>query len=531
MRTERIGRRGFEEGAMAVWAVAGFLVLGCGDGAVGPTASAPSEDVAPEVLEEEPAPAPAPTPRSGPPKGGGVVLYDVVPDLGGCPSPPCVSSEWLDEIGSHPGVHYIYPDFAYVQSLPAEGEAATRGVCTGGDVPSGPFDWGYYAQEHGSSRCIAGDDVTAAYSSSGHLVLPFLDINPDVRAALQDCAEAKTCVYPKPGAQLERLADSIAAVINADPNAMGVAFDDEDPPLRQPYATTFFVRVAEQLDDGKHLALWRGANVFLINAGTPTDDSAMLIQLRDLGALVIGSFYDIGPEEQVGTTVAAYGETLRRFLLPGRCDGCAGSIGFLERVIATTQIPFQIGLPASASTNEWSSSEAFNQNTTILPDPPFSSETVSCGYGNPIGSPVCTVYTNPGATQDQYMQQALDGIDALNAPITGVMSTCVPSPYPDGRPVACQPQGAAEFCGTGACAGAPGSYDRASFDDTFLGLFLYALRPGDISQRGCETKWNDGDTGTCWGEFPQFIDGPATPGGPPSPNSVWALYDKWASGQ
>ena len=62
-------------------------------------------------------------------------------------------------------------------------------------------------------------------------------------------------------------------------------------------------------------------------------------------------------------------------------------------------------------------------------------------------------------------------------------------------------------------------------------MFLYAIRPETDAKTKCELSWRDGKTGTCWGEYPQVIDGPARPGGEPSPTSVWTLYDQWAARQ
>lgn len=550
--------------------MAAVVAAACGDG---PTAarlaSAPVATPAPEIEEEEedlvgeeeeefepaPAPEPSPTPRPAPPVGGGVVLYDVVGDVTSGDSP----SPWLSEISAHSTIRYIYPDFVWVDSLSPQGSTPAETPCTEGKLGSGG-QWSYFAvQGEGSAKiCVPGDQVTEAYASEGHLVLPFVDISCGIRLNVRTCATGKAptanelgdcaaasssdaCAYPDIDGQLTAMAEALAGAANADPNAGGLAFDDEGPPFPQPYAQTFFTSVARSLDAGKHLALWRGAQVFVMNPGDPHDDSAMLMELRDLGAFIVASFYDIGTETEIGQLPATYGERFGLFFNPGRCHGCTGSIGFLERVIATTQIPFQVGLPASASTNEWTSVEAFNAPYAPLDAPPFETTVLpSCGYADESAGPVCTLYTLPGATQAAFLREAFDVIDALKtAPIDGVLGTCETSPFADDRRVACPFGNAAStFCGsdvpcTGPSAGVAGTpgYAWSDFADTFIGLFLYAIRPADTSLQACERKWNPDKPKTCFGEYPQFIDGPASTVHGPSADSAWAAYDAWAASQ
>ncbi|MDE0886745.1 MAG: hypothetical protein OSB70_14555 [Myxococcota bacterium] len=237
-----------------------------------------------------------------PPKGGGIAIYGLTDgglgtagdanqgDLVCASTSSCTSRFFKATIQAHANpddeATYLYPDFVFLPDstdynpIPADADPSNYQtkikVYEACDPSSFPTDYNaahiIYVPVNSSldssgsklASCEAdGTAVTAAYASASGdksrlMVLPF--------GAFEGTLAYKLSYGHYTKAQIEALAMKLGDVINADPNADGVGFDDEGPWIREPYLGYFYSTLAKQLDQGgKHLAYWAGGNVMRIN--------------------------------------------------------------------------------------------------------------------------------------------------------------------------------------------------------------------------------------------------------------------------
>ncbi|GAB6042910.1 hypothetical protein [Endothiovibrio diazotrophicus] len=359
--------------------------------------------------------------------GNGVFIDDVSYDMACAADSTCPSvTRRLAQYA--PNTTYLFPDFGYIDTVPATGNQPASIQSTCGKLSPGTVAT-YYAMpmikpdvfnEPSLGQCQAGTAVTAHYAQNGkYRVLPLF-----TASGSRMFDQAST-------AQLTRLATAIAQLINDDPNAAGVAFDIE-PAFKNPTTTRdFFGTLAKQLSNGKIIA------VFDANRR----DLAAL-QLHN--ALVLQALYDYG----------AFPNYLENQAIPladydgGRHPGYATLTQQYARAYfgngnqPQMNVPVMFVLPGSATSTIWSALQFYNQGVSTkgpgnpypntagaacLDQPPsWLNQFLTEPNGHPgnglasafVGSGNCTRYDN---TQT-YQGRSVTFIDYFEASLNAVQT-------------------------------------------------------------------------------------------------------------
>lgn len=387
----------------------------------------------------------SPLPQSA--YGSGIPLYGLADDLT-CTSNVCTSTTWLALLNSHQkatNLKYIYPNYPYINFLAFDDPNNWLAKYPATDIynsdcnanQTSPIFVDYNVRKTDSSCFIGGTYANTTYRNGSYKIMPQVSMDPGLTGAIETCYNTLTkaknnkkqinasCQIPCGSggtnpifalaqnqctkgmttitslATLDKMmmytGETIAAMINNDSQADGVAFDIEGPALPDEAAYNFYQGLISRLNPSKYIGIWEGVNVFKNTAY----QTSLLTLLSQNNAFLILSMYDIGPDDtpphggglDVGQSPVWYSgftvpqstgsSQLSAFELTLFGDfknnlachpnsmglpspyqstgfnGCTGSLGFMDRMMngsttpLPTGMPFQVGIPAISSTTEW----------------------------------------------------------------------------------------------------------------------------------------------------------------------------------
>jgi len=461
-----------------------FLALlaflsGCGGGSsssIGNAASGDSPDKNKLTIGGTAAQMPAP--------GNGIWNYSVATDYfyGSQKLSPSLYSDITNYDPSHTAIKYVFPVFGNVQAgangdftgvlsstaclidtdhiqpvfsyyaLPQVNDRLLTGIYPSSPIKAnGPFSSNLGA-------CIGGLDATNYYKNTVGIpyVVPVVEI-PDFETFIGSPSSATAAAPPKTSplppslgiTQVLKIADAIAGVIKSDPNAYGVAFDNEpainkatSPLLNQVpncqglyYEQLFYGEIASQLAaSGKYLFLFdapdSGNNLYQGNTTildpsivAPNPPKNCVFNTADFPPLTYG------PLKNIVLQKALYdlGDTTNK---PAN-----GPISLADNnTYATSAInsylntpngpPVSFVLPASATSTMWDSLQVYNlpglklalsQSSSLLP-PTTINQAGACNQDA----------VNPSTINYKVLSQYL-----CTVPVTGTTtSTCLTSKSP-----------------------------------------------------------------------------------------------------
>ena len=283
--------------------------------------------------------------------GKGMFIDDVSYDMGCSGDGACQSiTERLQQYGSNQ-MWYLFPDFGYIDRIPAVGESVIIDSQCNGRPPIGvaatynamPMISPLVLSEPSLGTCQPGTTITAHYHiNNNYRVLP-----------LFTAANSSMFTNASP-AQLQQFALALAKLINNDPNAAGIAFDIE-PAFKQGDTTlNFYGTLAKALEPGKILAIFDANR---------DDLAAAVVQLKLDNVLVLQALYDFGvfglpdsqaiPLETEGNK-PGYAAIAKQYAKAYFGDGSQPQMN----------IPVMFVLPGSATSSIWDSLQFYN---TSLP--------------------------------------------------------------------------------------------------------------------------------------------------------------------
>ena len=337
------------------------------------------------------------TPTYTPPAvtgNNGIWLSSVQDDLSNCSGSGCTSNWMTSSLFQSNRVNYIYPDFVYFNTVPdssafwsgstfnAAGYIAKYICTTATSCSAGVGGAGILYFAGGGSNIIPGAEVTASYKNwneaNSTKVIPIVDLTGGTTGS-STIINANTA-----SDDIKAAAIALGTVINDDPNAAGVGFDEE-PKLSGAGAELFLTNLAQTLSQkNKLLVIWgTKANFCDTYNGNACVSTAPALNVWNImntyGGIAMLGAYDSSGSTIAPNTPTSYGTNI---------SSPMGSFARAAQtnITNTSKATFQIAIPASATATNWAYADAYNYS-----DNPFGSN--YSGVACPNGDSNCVRYT------------------------------------------------------------------------------------------------------------------------------------------
>lgn len=386
-------------------------------------------------------------PKALPPlvPANGVYDYTVAADYyyGSSKLSPSLYSDLNNPSYSNSNVQYVFPDFVYLNAIPQSPYTSPQTLTTQDQCPNGPSSnttfnlINYFAVPiinpviyYGVlGGCQSGQAVTAYYSSINKniKVIPHVSYRVDDNAGsdfggyiarLYDPTNSDTLKTST--SNIQAVADKVAELISNDPNAFGVAFDNEPAignvkihgPNGPAAELIFFQEIASQLlNQGKYLF------VYDANATMKT-----LWENNNLkNTVILEPLYDFGENNFNPDTVISMQNEATKY-----------ATNFLIGNSAGFKQPVMFVVPASATSTYWEYSNIYNVAPETSPFIPSINQSATCPQ--PSASSIAYQALNASLVTGETLQMFYNSCktytntykssmtDYFNATLTGVKS-------------------------------------------------------------------------------------------------------------
>ena len=295
-------------------------------------------------------------------KGNGIYNYSVATDYYYGNQSPSLQPSLKTDLNQYKttNISYVFPVFGYLDAdrngaLPDPSSFSL--TCSPGQV----VVFNYYANplmkstavpgvDKALGGCVDGMDVTAYYNTFIKHTVPTVEYSSSFINAIS---------APNLEPVLIKIADNIASVINNDPNAYGVAFDNE-PSINSvskvygfAYEKAFFGEIALQLSkQNKFLFLFdaNATGIDLFKNGYTGSAVKNIILLQPLYDLEDTSAYEMGP-----VSLTTYTKDAQQQIQSYLADANSPPVMFM--------------IPASATDTIWNSLQGYDMAATVPPKP------------------------------------------------------------------------------------------------------------------------------------------------------------------
>lgn len=399
-----------------------FLLSGCGGGG--------SSSAAATVT-----PTPTPTTTPIPPvesseSGNGVFNYSVATDYFYGQNNESPSLKY--DLSQYPSTNtkYVFPVFGYLTT--DNHGTFTNPASSAITCGSAPAVFNYYAEPAVSNTvvpgasshlggCVDGKTATTYYSGFISHVVPTVEYDPTFITAITGASTAT----------LVEIADNVASVINSDPNAYGVAFDNE-PALNTVIEASgelvFFGELATKLAANKKYLFLFDANatgISIYENGYDGQSLNNIILMQPLYDLEDVGNYTNGP-----VSLSTYTTDVAHAVTSDLSDKAGPPVLFVAPASSTATIwtylqgynmeptgesyqnPTTVSTTAACISTEATTSGTIDNNilSLMLCNSTTCPGVAATNITNYLSTANCVNYTNPSNVQNEYFTSSLSAI-------------------------------------------------------------------------------------------------------------------------